>query len=120
MPMSPWGEVVVEVPMGKPTFADQDKHVVYTYNAVYHPLQLLVNGYSTFLPPDYYALVDDMQKFPNRKTVNRLRRWGVQWVIVHADAYGNPERLRKNLSRAKGLEHVRDFDAVWLYRIRRQ
>lgn len=116
----PPGEVVVEVPMGKPTFADQDKHVVYTYNAVYHPLQPLVNGYSTFLPPDYYALVDDMQNFPNRKTVNRLRRWGVQWVIVHADAYGNPERLRKNLSRSKGLEHVRDFDAVWLYRIRRQ
>ncbi|MBI4675333.1 MAG: hypothetical protein HY741_27125 [Chloroflexi bacterium] len=116
----PQGAVVVELPMGKPTFADQDKYVVYTYSAVYHPLQPLVNGYSTLLPPDYYALVRDVQKFPSNRTVNRLRRWGAQWVIVHADAYGRPKQLREKLDALRGLEHVQDFDEVWLYRIGNQ
>jgi hypothetical protein len=115
----PQGQAIVEVPMGRPTFADQDKYVEYTYNAVYH-LQPLVNGYSTFIPPDYYALVRDMQNFPTNATVNRLRRWGAQWVVVHSDAYAQPQQLRRRLDRLKGLEHVQDFGAIWLYRIRTQ
>jgi hypothetical protein len=113
----PRGQAIVEVPMGRPTFADQDKYVEYTYNAVYH-LQPLVNGYSTFIPPAYYALVRDMQNFPTNATVNRLRRWGAQWIVVHSDAYAQPQQLRRKLDRLKGLEHVQDFGALWLYRIR--
>ncbi len=112
----PRGQAVVELPMGKPTFADQDKYVVYTYNSLYH-LQPLVNGYSTFLPPDYYALVKQVQKFPKGSAIKRLRKWGAQWIVVHSDRYKNTAQLRKKLDRRKYLTHVQDFGAVWLYRI---
>lgn len=108
---------VVEVPMGAPTFADQDKNVVYTYNAIYH-WQPLVNGYSTFIPPDYYALVKDMQAFPSPQTVERLKKWGVQWIVVHSERYSNAPETRRKLDNIKRLEHVQDFGDIWLYRIR--
>ena len=114
----PHGQALVNVPMGKPTFADQDKFVEYTYNAVYHPFQPVVNGYSTFIPPDYYALVDDMQNFPSKRTVTRLRAWGVKWIVVHSDAYAQPEQVRAKLTRLKRLRHVADYGTIWLYRIK--
>jgi hypothetical protein len=112
----PPGEPVVEIPMGKPEFADQDKYVVYTYNSLYH-LQPLVNGYSTFLPPDYYALVKDVQNFPTKGTVTRLQKWGVQWVVVHSDRLAKADAARVRLDKLKGIVHVQDFGNVWLYRI---
>lgn len=111
----PPGQPVVELPMGKPTFADQDKHVVYTYNAVYH-LQPLINGYSTFLPPDYYALVRDVQNFPAGGAVKRLQQYGAQWLVVHADEYPDREVLRRRLDNRTQLEHVQDDGDIWLYR----
>ncbi|HZQ08737.1 MAG TPA: hypothetical protein VFD70_19295, partial [Anaerolineae bacterium] len=108
---------VVEMPMGKPEFADQDKHVVYTYNSLYH-LQPLVNGYSTFIPPDYYALVQDVQNFPSAAAVSRLKAWGAEWIVVHSDEYKNPNRLRARLNALPEIEHVQDFNEIWLYRIR--
>ncbi len=115
----PRGEAVVELPMGKPSFADQDKYVVYTYNAVYH-LQPLVNGYSTLIPQDYYALVRESQSFPSARAVNRLRRWGAQWFVVHSDRYPNLKALRRHLDKNKHLEHVQDFGEIWLYRVREE
>lgn len=112
----PSGQPVVELPMGKPTFAEQDKYVEYTYNSVYH-WQPLVNGYSTFLPPDYYALVQDVQRFPSKRAVKRLRKWGVEWMVVHSDRYPNADKLRKELNGQPNIEHVQDFGAIWLYRI---
>lgn len=114
----PRGEAIVHIPMGAPTFADQDKYVAYTYSALYHPYQPIVNGYSTFIPPDYYALVRDMQDFPTRRKINRLQAWGAQWVVVHSDLLKQPQAMRDKLARLPGIEHVQDFGALWLYRIR--
>jgi hypothetical protein len=113
----PPGQPVVEMPMGAPNFADQDKYVEYTYNSVYH-WQPLVNGYSTFIPPDYYALVRDMQKFPSQATLARLKAWGVVFVVVHADRYKNSRQVRAKLDSLEGIERVQDFEAIWLYRIK--
>ncbi|RIK18634.1 MAG: hypothetical protein DCC52_15720, partial [Chloroflexi bacterium] len=79
----PRGEAIVHIPMGAPTFADQDKYVAYTYSALYHPYQPIVNGYSTFIPPDYYALVRDMQDFPTRRKINRLQAFWRFVVVSH-------------------------------------
>lgn len=114
----PPGQAVVHVPMGAPTFADQDKYVAYTYSALYHPYQPIVNGYSTFIPPDYYALVKDMQGFSSRRTIKRLHDWGAQWVVIHSGAVQEPQKMRDNLARLPGIEHVQDFGDLWLYRIR--
>jgi hypothetical protein len=115
----PRGQPVVEFPMGEPNFADQDKYVAYTYNSLYHR-QPLVNGYSTFIPPEYYALVADVQEFPAKAALQRLRKWGTVWVVVHSDRYENAKQLRLKLSRRGLIEHVRDFGDIWLYRLRQQ
>lgn len=112
----PPGEPVVEIPMGKPEFADQDKYVVYTYNSLYN-FQPLVNGYSTFLPPDYYALVRDVQNFPTKASIKRLKKWGAEWVIVHSERFPKPDKTRQRLDKLKNIVHVQDFGNVWLYRI---
>lgn len=112
----PRGQAVVELPMGEPTFADQDRYVVYTYNSLYHR-QPLVNGYSTFIPPEYYALVRDVQEFPKKIAVRRLQEWGAQWLVVHSDRYENREQMRRLLNRRPELEHVQDFGDIWLYRV---
>lgn len=114
----PRGEAVVEVPMGEPTYGGQNKYAVYVYNSLYH-LHPLVNGYSGFIPGEYYALVKDMQGFPSAATVERLRKWGADWIVVHADRYKDSAKVRKQLEQFGVIEHVRDFDAIWLYRIRR-
>jgi hypothetical protein len=113
----PQGQPVVELPMGEPNFADQDKYVAYTYNSLYHR-QPLVNGYSTFIPPDYYALVKDVQAFPKKDALRRMRNWGAIWVVIHSDRYKNPEQLRRKLSRRGMIEHVQDYGDIWLYRLR--
>jgi hypothetical protein len=113
----PRGQAIVHIPMGAPTFADQDKYVAYTYSALYHPYQPIVNGYSTFIPPDYYALVKDMQDFPSRRKIRQLKEWGAQWVVIHSDALQEPQAMRDKLARLPHIEHVQDFGALWLYRI---
>ncbi|MGE5141686.1 MAG: hypothetical protein ACM3JD_19645 [Rudaea sp.] len=115
--IQPPGQPVVELPMGQPNFADQDRYVVYTYNSVYH-WQPLVNGYSTFIPPEYYALVKDVQAFPSKASVTRLRDWGVIYLVVHSDRYKNASRLRASLDALGGIDHVQDFGSIWLYRMR--
>lgn len=114
----PRGEPVVELPMGLPTFTEQGKYAVYTYNSLYH-FQPLVNGYATFIPPRYYALVGSMENFPGKRTVLRLGHWGAQWLVVHSDAFRNAPALRAQLDANPNLEHVQDFEKIWLYRIRR-
>jgi hypothetical protein len=114
----PRGEPVVELPMGQPNFGDQDKYVVYTYNSLYH-LQPLVNGYSTFIPPDYYALVKVQQNFPSNRAIKSLAKWGAQWLVIHSDRYQNALQMRAELDVNPNIEHVQDFKDIWLYRIRR-
>ncbi len=112
----PPNQPVVEMPMGQPTFDDQDRHVEYVYNSIYH-WQPLVNGYSTFIPPDYYGLVETMQQFPSSATVSRLKQWGAVFVVIHSDRMAKTSGLRKILDTLPGIVHVRDFGSDWLYRI---
>jgi len=114
----PPGEPVVEMPMGAPTYGAQNRNAVYIYHSVYHQ-QPLVNGYSGFIPPEYYALVRDMQAFPSAAAVERLDRWGVEWIVVHANRYRDAAGLRRRLDQLSSIELVQDFGTIWLYRIRR-
>jgi hypothetical protein len=111
-------EPVVEMPMGAPTYGAQNKNAMYVYHSVYHR-QPLVNGYSGFIPPEYYALVREMQAFPSATTVERLDRWGVEWIVVHADRYRDAAALRRRLDQLSSIELVQDSGSIWLYRIRR-
>ena len=104
--------------MGAPTYGGQNKYAVYTYNSLVHGLPL-INGYSGFIPREYYELVSDMQAFPSGGTVERLSKWGAYWIVVHADRYKDRNELRQRLAQLDGIERVQDFGAIWLYRLRR-
>ena len=104
--------------MGAPTYGAQNRNAVYIFHSVYHQ-QPLVNGYSGFIPPEYYALVREMQVFPSAATVERLDRWGVEWIVVHADRYRDAAGLRRRMDELSSVELVQDFGSTWLYRIRR-
>lgn len=114
----PRGQAVVELPMGAPTFADQDRYVEYTYNSLYHGLPL-VNGYSTFIPPDYYKLVKQVRNFPEWNVAKRLQKWGVRWFIIHADRYPDQDKLRAQLAALRFIEPVQEFGDIWLYRVKK-
>jgi hypothetical protein len=113
----PHDQPVVEVPMGDANFGSQDKFVVYTYSSLYH-WQPLVNGYSTFIPPEYYRLVTAMRGFPSAATVTLLSKRGVVFVVIHSDRIGNASKVRAKLDSLVGIEHVQDFGGDWLYRIK--
>lgn len=52
----------------------------------------LVNGRSSIQPPLTGRLVDEMARFPDRRTIDELRRLGVASVIVHLDRTAGTEQ----------------------------
>ena len=57
---------------------------MYVYWSLFHGRRL-VNGYSSFYPPEYQTVVNQMKLFPSRETIDILRLLGVRYVIVHVD-----------------------------------
>jgi len=58
----------------------------------------LVNGYSGYYPPDYFATILRMMVFPDAMSISRLQALGVKYIIVHADFYA-PEEYKSLLRR---------------------
>ena len=42
-----------------------------------------LNGYSGFVPPDYPALVELANRFPDPASIAELQRRGVRYVVLH-------------------------------------
>ncbi|MEA2474148.1 MAG: hypothetical protein QOE06_2063 [Thermoleophilaceae bacterium] len=60
--------------------------------------QPIVNGVSTFPIPSMGELMLQMDRFPSRRTVGRLRRLGVRTVLIHLDVTRLPlQRKWKNV-----------------------
>jgi hypothetical protein len=73
--------VVIELP-----FVDVDLAPVYMYWSTHH-WQPLVNGYSGFLPPDYSQTLASMRGFPDNRSIERLKRLDVRYIVVHEAFY---------------------------------
>ncbi len=111
------GQPVVELPMGQPNFASQDRFVEYTYNSVYH-WQPLVNGYSTFIPQEYYGLVGDIYNKTPAETVKRLKAWGARLIVLNSDKYPDPQAIHQSFGKLSTVEYLYDDGVHWLYRIK--
>jgi hypothetical protein len=84
--------------------------------------QPIVDGYSGFRPPHHREMGLTLAGFPDARSITLLRGLGVRWVLVHSEIMeafqpGRAAMLQAQLAQAPGIEHVRDFDSDWLYRV---
>jgi hypothetical protein len=63
----------------------------------------IVNGRASTRPDSIEALIEDMEGFPDRATVERLRDYGVRSVIVHTDRIPEGEPSAAYPARASAL-----------------
>jgi hypothetical protein len=73
--------VIIELPI-----LDGDLAPVYMYWSTQH-WQRLVNGYSGFSPPDYAETLARLRGFPDDRSIERLRRLNVRYIVVHEVFY---------------------------------
>ncbi|MGB2716322.1 MAG: hypothetical protein WBC51_19215 [Vicinamibacterales bacterium] len=81
------GGAVLELPVPDIYTAPlMDPEFMYWSTFHWHPL---VNGYSGNVPTSYLDLMRGMQTFPSDAEIERLRRMGVRYVVVHERFYGS-------------------------------
>jgi hypothetical protein len=98
------------------------RHTRYMYLSTYH-WHPLINGYSDYFPRAYRTMLAHVDGFPDRGSMNELRKRRVRYVILHVRQYGENARNRlvrevEDLVR-KGYvkQHVRGDDDVWLLEV---
>jgi hypothetical protein len=64
----------------------------YAYMSTFH-WHRLVNGYSGYHPASYLRRLDHLQSFPDRSSLEVLRRAGVTYVLVHLSDYESEQQL---------------------------
>jgi hypothetical protein len=68
----------------------------YIYLSTFH-WQPIVNGYSGFYPQSYLSRLVDTEGFPDERSLHRLQRDGVRYVVVHLAAF--PAARREEIVR---------------------
>jgi hypothetical protein len=76
---------IVELPMPA-TIGETPDEARYLYFSTFH-WHDLVNGYSGFFPKSYVDLLEVMRSFPDDRSLEALRRRGVEYLVVHEDLY---------------------------------
>ena len=97
--------VLLELPLKTP---DIYLEPVYMYFSIFH-WHRLVNGYSGFSPPSYSQLIRLMATFPDKPSIEELRRRDVRFVMVHGALFEEPDAYAHTIAR---LEQNRDFALV--------
>jgi hypothetical protein len=76
--------------------ADRHRHTEYMLLSTFH-WQPMINGYSDFMPEDFFDATPVLESFPSTDALDLLRQRQVRWVVVHFDKY--PEDARRPLQR---------------------
>lgn len=73
--------VIIELPLmsNRATWGSVD--FLYMYQGIPH-FQNMVNGYSGYAPASYYRMRQDMDSFPDDRSIESLRDLGVDYVVV--------------------------------------
>lgn len=79
------GRVVLEFPMPKLGLG-RSQDAMYMYYSTAH-WKRLVNGYSGYTPPDYYAVREAMDDFPSPEGFKILRGLEVDYLIIHTGGF---------------------------------
>ena len=62
----------------------------YQFLSTFH-WQKMVNGYSAFVPPRYFGLMERMLRFPRPAALASLRARGVTHIVIHPEIYDREE-----------------------------
>lgn len=111
VPRTP-GTVVLELPFHGPR--SPQFHAHYMLNSTRH-WQPLVNGYSGFQPPSFYANAEVFQQFPSDRAVARIHELGVTHVFV--DTNQMPPGTTAAVESRTDFERAGSFGAIVLYRV---
>ena len=105
--------VVAEFPMPLPGQLP-GQEFRYLYMSTFHWMPL-INGYSGYYPQSYIRRLDALNKFPDRESIQQLRKDGVRYVIVHSGGYSPKEReeIIQGLVLNHGLAHLGDYEDGW-------
>lgn len=105
-------DAVAELPFPPVDVVSRNASYMLSSTANFRPL---VNGYSGFIPPSYFAHHVQLANFPGDEAIEALRALGVSHVIVHLVGL-TPEQASA-LPRASGLQHVETDGEVSIYRV---
>ena len=65
---------------------DEHQHARYMFWSMWH-WQPLVNGYSDYIPPDFYEIAAPINYFPDPESFRIMKARAVRYVVVHLDTY---------------------------------
>jgi hypothetical protein len=98
-------QVLLEYPIGnsidyaypQARMEELDAHYL-AYALLYHDKKL-INGYSGFIPKEYYKRAEYLSiHFPTRSKLAMLKTWGVDAIVVHEDEFTNKRTYADILS----------------------
>jgi hypothetical protein len=98
--------VIAELPMPR---ADRlpGEDPRYQFLSTFH-WQKMVNGYSAFVPPRYFGLMERMFRFPDSGSIGSLRARGVTHVVIHPELWerGDPHAMVRDLTTSPDFTFV--------------
>ena len=110
---------IMQYPLGTALAGDQ---MLYTR---YHGKRI-VFGYGTYLPIRFRELHPELVTFPSDASLDQLREWGVQFVLLDLSALsGNAMAVSGEMdvdvlvriAQQRRLQPVRQFDQIQVYRL---
>jgi hypothetical protein len=110
--------VVVDFPFPRVS-SDFHRHTRAMFRSMWD-WQPLVNGYSDYIPPDFYDTASKISAFPDPATFALLHRYNVRYVVWRPLEYGadSVEVLKQRLAGTEPyLRPIIKTDDAWLYEI---
>jgi hypothetical protein len=103
--------VIVELPVmsNKGTFGSLDW--LYMYQGLPH-FQKMLNGYSGYAPASFYEMREVMSSFPDDRSIALLRNRRVDYVVVRAGLYDNPNEAAVLLEEVRQRKEL-SLEAMW-------
>jgi hypothetical protein len=121
MKSQPDEKVFIELPMG---FIDNELKtnydILYVFRSSTH-FKKIVNGYSGYYPPGYLDLASKVNSFDPVEDTLELKKWDVDYVIIHFDRYENIDEHIKaildNVNNYDKLKFVKNFGNNYVFEI---
>lgn len=110
--------VVVDFPFPRVS-SDFHRHTRAMFRSMWD-WQPLVNGYSDYVPPDFYDTAAKISAFPDPETFALMHRYNVRYVVWRPLEYGasSVEVLKQRLAGTEAyLRPIIKTDDAWLYEI---
>ena len=112
LPSAAQEAVVVDLPFHAPdaTYRNAPSMLGSTLN--FRPL---LNGYSGFTPPSYFAHYEQFRTFPDEVSIRALQAAGVTHVFVHLDRFA--ANTEETLERFTPLHRITKEESIVLYQL---